>query len=627
MAPAGLERKEKEMKRRLFLPTSLYLAVSLALGQESPKAGPQHYKIPEVVDFRGSVSPDGGFLSYVDWSTGDLAVRNLSSGKSRRLTNKDSRLDPHGYAVFSIISPDSKQVAYMWFNWLNQDLDFSYDLRIIGLDGSGPRVLYPNKEIGVSWPHDWSPDGKHILATLVKRDGTKQIVLVFVTDGSARVLKALDWGSPWGMRFSPDGRYIAYDLPPQKDSAKRDVFLLSADGRREIPLVQDPADDLLLGWAPDGKRVLFASDRTGTWGFWVIEVRDGKPRGSPELVKPGIGPIARSLGFSRDGSYYYGVYSWVNDVYLTTLDPATRKLQPSKKLVSHVGFNTSPEWSPDGQRLAYVSGSGWGASDPLSDPFVLRIRSVETGKERRLRLKVGRQGPLAFRPHWSPDGQSLLAMGAHGGNGIYRIDAQTGKITPIVQVTHACCVEWPVWSPDGNVIFARWTIDGTGGARRIVARDLETGWEKELYHSVPTAKVSNLAVSPDGQWLAFIWRDWRDRKVEKTLLKVMPAVGGEPRDLFGVQAPEGIFELAWTPDGRHILFGTGTTGQERRFALWRISAEGGEPQELGLSMEGLSLYGLSVHPDGRRIAFTAGVPARDEVWVLQNFLPAAEATK
>ena len=63
------------------------------------------------------------------------------------------------------------------------------------------------------------------------------------------------------------------------------------------------------------------------------------------------------------------------------------------------------------------------------------------------------------------------------------------------------------------MIFARWTIDGTSGARRIVARDLETGWEKELYHSVPTAKVSNLAVSPDGQQLAFIWRYWREGKV------------------------------------------------------------------------------------------------------------------
>jgi Tol biopolymer transport system component len=605
------------------------------MGQEPVKGDPKHYEVPEVDEFRGSVSPDGRFLSFVDWSTGDLAVRDLKTGEDRRLTNKGSWLESEEYAVFSIISPDSKQVAYLWFNEdCSYDLDYSYDLRVIGLDGSGPRVLYPKKEIGESWPYDWSPDGKYILATLMKKDKPNQIGLVSVADGSVRVLKTLDWRSPWEMKFSPDGHYIAYDFPPQKDSPERDLFLLSSDGRREIPLVQDPADDLLLGWAPDGKRVLFASDRTGTWGVWVIEVGDGKPHGSPELVKPGIGPIARSLGLTRDGSYYYGLRAWVNDIYLATFDPGTGKLQPPKKLVTHVGFNTSVQWSPDGQQLAYASGSGWGLGGDPTDPLVLRIRSVETGKERRFRLKMSRLGYRAFQPHWSLDGQSLLATGGtnRGGlqdpQGLYRIDAQTGKATPIVQVIpvvqiHACCIGWPVWAHDGKVIFARW-FAATSGSRRIVARDLKTGREKELYRSVPTATVSHLAVSPDGQRLAFIWGDTKE---EKTLLKVMPTGGGEPHELFGVQAPEVIFELGWTPDGRHILFGTGTTGQEQRFALWRISTDGGEPQELGLSMEGLRLYGLSVHPDGRRIAFTAGTPVREEVWVLENFLPALKAAK
>lgn len=620
------------MKRSMFVIILMCLAVSAVRAQGPAKVAQKNFKVNNVVDTRGSVSPDGRFLSYVDWTTGDLAVRDLRSGESRRLTNTGKSGE---YAVYSIISPDSKQVAYMWWmGWSNPDcpydLDFFYDLRITGLDGSDPRVLFPNKEIGVSWiPHDWSPDGKHILATLEKRDGTNQIVLVSVTDGSVRVLKTLDRGSPWAMKFSPDGHYIAYDLPPQEDFAEHDVFLLSIESGQEIPLVRDPADDLLLGWAPDGKRVLFASDRTGTPGMWIKEVSDGKPCGAPGLVKPGIGRLARSLGFTRDGSFYYGLWTWVNDVYVATFDSGTGKLQAPKKLVTDVGYTTSVEWSPDGQYFAYVTGYGSG-----SDPFILRIRSVESGEERRLRVRVGRQGPLWFQLRWSPDGQSLVAAGGHsrqgiGRNGIYRIDTKTGKVTPIVEVKplvqpHACCVVSPAWSRDGKLIFAQYATGIISGPRRILARDLETGSEKELYHAVRTATVSNLAVSPDGQRLAFIWRDSKERK---TVLKVMPAGGGEPRELFGLQAPEGIWQLTWTPDGRHILFGKGTAGQEQRFALWRISAEGGEPQELGLSMEGLVLYGLSVHPDGKRIAFTAGGPFREEVWVLENFLPAPKRAK
>jgi tricorn protease-like protein len=63
--------------------------------------------------------------------------------------------------------------------------------------------------------------------------------------------------------------------------------------------------------------------------------------------------------------------------------------------------------------------------------------------------------------------------------------------------------------------------------------------------------------------------------------------------------------------------------QEQTTELWRISAEGGEPQKLGLAMKGLR--NLRFHPDGRRIAFSAGTPFSAEVWVLENFLPKAEA--
>ena len=60
--------------------------------------------------------------------------------------------------------------------------------------------------------------------------------------------------------------------------------------------------------------------------------------------------------------------------------------------------------------------------------------------------------------------------------------------------------------------------------------------------------------------------------------------------------------------------------------LWRIPIAGGEPQRTGLSMKGMRL--VAAHPDGRRIAFDnsgddSGAPG--EVWVLENFLAAAES--
>ena len=245
----------------------------------------------------GGVSPGGRYLSYLDRASGGgLAIHDLETGKNRPLANKASW--SRGSVRSYKLSPDGQQVAYVWRN-----RDSFNDVRIVGLDGSEPRVLYRNEETSRSVSditgtgyivnravRAWSPDGKYVLVMFRREDRTNQMGLVSVADGSVRVLKTLDWRSPIGVSFSPDGRYIAYDLA-KEDSPNRDIFLLATDGSRETPLIEHPANDQYPVWAPDGKRILFVSDRTGSLGAWLIEVADGKPRGAPELVKPDIGPI------------------------------------------------------------------------------------------------------------------------------------------------------------------------------------------------------------------------------------------------------------------------------------------------------------------------------------------------
>ena len=58
-----------------------------------------------AADTTGGPSPDGRYLSFVDWETGDLAVRDLKTGKNRRLTNKGSWSESTEYAYFPTISP------------------------------------------------------------------------------------------------------------------------------------------------------------------------------------------------------------------------------------------------------------------------------------------------------------------------------------------------------------------------------------------------------------------------------------------------------------------------------------------------------------------------------------------
>src|SRR5215472_5218128 len=93
------------------------------------------------VNVWGSLSPDGRYLSCVDLATGDLALRDLATGKMRRLTNEGSSTELADLRG-SAISPDGKEVVYNWFN-----KDGSPDLRIARVDGSAPRILYGDKGV------------------------------------------------------------------------------------------------------------------------------------------------------------------------------------------------------------------------------------------------------------------------------------------------------------------------------------------------------------------------------------------------------------------------------------------------------------------------------------------------
>ncbi|MEE8537829.1 MAG: hypothetical protein V3S71_07440 [Acidobacteriota bacterium] len=564
------------------------------------------------VDATGAPSPDGRHLTFVDWETGDLAVRDLKTEENRRLTNKGSGNESSEFALYSIFSPDGKQVAYPWFNE-----DFFFDLRLIGLDGTEPRVLYRNEDLEFIWPFDWSADGKQILATFARKDRVNQIVLVSVADGSVQVLKTLDWRYPANISFSPDGRYIVYDFPTKEDAPERDIFVLAADGSHENPLVEHPSDDHMLGWAPDGTRALFASDRTGSWDAWLIPVADGRPRESPELVKRDIGDIM-PMGFTQKGSFYYGLRAGMNEVYIATLDPETGTLvdSPTKATQRFVGSNKWPAWSPDGQYLSYLSQRG--AFRSLGSRTLV-VRSVKTMEERDLPLK----GLTGFiQPRWCPDGRSILGTGSdQKRQGIYRVDVQSGDVTLVQQSEPGAYLQQPDCSPDGKTIFYK-RNDWTQKLQRIFARDLETGQDRELYRA---DDIRNLAISPDGRQVAFSTHTPERGHV----LKVMPAVGGEPRELLHLKGSEQIVyhSIAWTADGQDVLFAkrSGTSVEEQNIELWRISVDGGAPWRLGaLAMEGLDH--VRVHPDGRRIAFTAG-PDKYEVWVMENFLPGDEGTK
>lgn len=483
-------------------------------------------------------------------------------------------------------------------------------------------MVLHNEEVRYLQPFAWSPDGKQILTLVTRRDGTHQIVLIAVSDGSMRILKSLGWRYPIKMGFSPDGRTVAYDVPVRPDSADRDIFILSVDGRREIPLVQHPAIDYGPVWTPDGKAVLFASDRRGNTDLWAIQVAEGKPQGMPRLLKPDMGNVM-PLGFSRDGSYYYGVRTGTEDVHVAELNPQTAELSrpPTRLTERFVGSNLAGAWSPDGRQVAYVSRRSPLLEAPGSMAVV--IRSLETGVERDFFSALSLSG---FRPviRWFPDGQSLLlaASDNRGRQSLHRMNVQTGTITLVGTGlgTPGFMFQPPAISADGRTVYY-FRVNVETRTQSIMAYDIDTGRENEVFRS--TQGLLSLALSKNGERLAFL------TSIPDNTLYLMQAGGGTPRELLRRErddervSPNGI---EWTHDDRFILLVRSRQNEPAatRDQLWRIPSDGGEPQKV-FSMEGLSFP--SVDPDGRRLVFTAGQRALSDVWVMENVLPQLKATR
>ena len=554
----------------------------------------------ESVDswFMGSPSPDGRYVTFVDWENfQNLGIRDLNKGENRLLTDNNS-WEGGEFAYWSVFSPDGSRIAYTW-----QNKEGAGELRTIGIQGGTPRTLC--KDVGFPMPVSWCQDGSRILVFLRQKESV-DIAFVSVGDGFVEKLKSYpsrNFTSLLWMGLSPNEKYIAFSIL-QKDSAtSTDIHLMSPSGSDVIPLVTHPADDVVLGWTPDGNHLLFMSDRSGSYDLWAIRVVDGKPHGDPELVRPAVGNI-RPLGLTPEGSLFFGIYSGWSDIFVAEIDPDTGEVlsPPTKAVEMYEGYNSAPDWTSDGKYLVCRSSKGNMAGGGGVSLIILNIQT----KGIRELIPKGTSSLNFHFIRWSPDGRSILGLGydEKGNYGaLYAFDAQTGEGAIIARSDEKTgFIFQPNWAPDGKALY----FLRRNGDRQILYFDLETGEEKVLFDS--PAHTLCLTLSPDGQHLAFYAGD---------TVMLLPTSGGESRKL--IQEKD-ISTLTWSQDGRFLLYGKRQKPKSEVVDVWRIPVEGGDSQKLELSMS--HLMHIRFHPDGRRIAFTASTqPQKSELWVMKNFIP------
>jgi Tol biopolymer transport system component len=242
---------------------------------------------------------------------------------------------------------------------------------------------------------------------------------------------------------------------------------------------------------------------------------------------------------------------------------------PGEAWIRATGLNTSPQFSPDGKRVALRSNRS-GRSE-------IWVVEVETGAARRL---TGFNGPVTGSPRWSPDGKRVaFDSRVHGKADIFVVDVDGGRLERVTTAESNEVV--PGWSADGKSLYF---ASDRGGGWGLWRRVLETGVEERV-------RAGAFAGFEIGDFVYFTGGP------ERGGLYRMPKGGGEAEAVVAGLRPSMWANWAVTAEGLVWVeeLGDGTMRLRRRTGA-------GVEEDLGdagavVRWDG----GLAVSPDGRTL--------------------------
>ena len=310
-------------------------------------------------------------------------------------------------------------------------------------------------------------------------------------------------------------QYISYVSNLTEDY---NVYLQDTNGENLRPLTNHPTDEKDLTWSPDGRFLAYTSNQDGTYKIYVMDTRTGEHWRLTNLDEREWTPA-----WSPDGkwiAFVYGNHEFIpgvkieitSDIYKADINGA-HLVQLTDK-----GTNVGPSWSPDSQRIAFVS---YHRGDERIGIYVMnadgrRLRRINDKAVQALNGII--QGECA----WSPDGEQIafgMVVPRDDRMHLYVIDIDGKNFRQLTQGPPILGnkdgvrfpeIRQPAWSPNGKWITYVYenipgnadiyVIDamGNGRGKPIVekgGRDLSPAWVPEGF----------LSVSPSAEKQTTLW--------------------------------------------------------------------------------------------------------------------------
>jgi Tol biopolymer transport system component len=337
-------------------------------------------------------SPDGQRLAITDTQSAHepdgIFLVSLETGEKQRLTGPPREFRWGDW--FPRLSPDGRTVAFLRGSGSHDDIF------LVSVEGGEPRRLTSGN--GLTRGLDWAPDGKSLVFSSTRaRAGFA---------GLWRVPAA--GGEPEPLPFGENAAQLTvprrvHRLAYVKRQEKGDIWRLPGQGAAATV----PAPERLLSstwldacpeYSPDGRRIAFASTRSGHMEIWVSDAEGTSPR---------------QLTFLEDP------------------------------------WTVAPTWSPDGQQIAFHSGR--------EGSFDIYVIGASGGAPRRI---TADPWPLdEFQPRWSRDGPFVyFASFREGRADTWKVPAEGGEAVQVTRAGGAVAFE----SPDGQSLYYTKAYGGGG---------------------------------------------------------------------------------------------------------------------------------------------------------------------
>jgi serine/threonine-protein kinase len=265
------------------------------------KGGVEPLKVPPAAYGFPRVSGDGKRIVYQidDGKEASIWIYELSgTAAPRRLT-----LPGTGANRYPIWSSDGERIAFQ------SDREGGLGIFWQRADGNGAAERLTKPEKGVSHiPDSWSPDGQRFSFTVVK-DNTSSVWIYSLRDQKATPFAEVPGSSVGRSVFSPDGRWLAYQVSDSRQLTRNFVQTYPPTATKyQLPQDQDDHHPL---WSPDGKE-LFYSAGPGLFGSVSVRTQPSVSFGTP-VRAPRVAfymqapPFVRTYDILPDGKHFIGV--------------------------------------------------------------------------------------------------------------------------------------------------------------------------------------------------------------------------------------------------------------------------------------------------------------------------------